>query len=403
VSLLRLHEYRALSREVLFIVLVNSIFGFAIGFGAPSVAPLIILVNVTMTFVGNVRAVTQALGTFIRPMLGPMIDRYGAKPFYMMGGAVTTVGYLAYALTESWWLLGAGLMLTNSDMFLRSFASTAAIGSNSEPETRGKAFSLDMGVGQVASTMAPLIGGYVAEELHLSFRWIFWIVVGLMICGLFLLTIRYPSSKATERAERAVFKLYLRQAFSIDRRLRAFAFLSVLDWLVWGLSFPFYTLFIYKQLGATTEQLGIVVAITSASPAIAVFLLGPMLDKWKTTWFLAVSEFMAVGSLTPLLVGTTPEVAYFSAIFWGLNYGLWMPAMHSLVLDAVGGKNFGRASGNVNMLASLFSIPSPAIAGWLYDNVSPKLPFAITLVGAIVTGVLMLVLLKEDRRTQTDA
>jgi len=27
----------------------------------------------------------------------------------------------------------------------------------------------------------------------------------------------------------------------------------VLDWTVWGLSFPFYQLFIYKQLGATTE------------------------------------------------------------------------------------------------------------------------------------------------------
>jgi MFS family permease len=124
-----------------------------------------------------------------------------------------------------------------------------------------------------------------------------------------------------------------------------------------------------------------------------------MLDQWKPKWFLAVSEFMTIGSLTPIPVGTRPEVAYLSAIFWGLNYGLWMPAMHSLVLDTVGGKNFGRASGNVNVLASLFSIPSPAIAGWLYDNVSPKVPFAITLVGAIITGALMLVLMKEPERT----
>lgn len=42
VGLLRLEEYGVLSREVLFIILVNSIFGFAIGFGAPSVAPLIV-------------------------------------------------------------------------------------------------------------------------------------------------------------------------------------------------------------------------------------------------------------------------------------------------------------------------------------------------------------------------
>jgi len=48
---------------------------------------------------------------------------------------------------------------------------------------------------------------------------------------------------------------YLRQAFSIDRRLRAIAFVSVLDSVFWSLSFPFYNLFIYKELGATTEQL----------------------------------------------------------------------------------------------------------------------------------------------------
>jgi len=126
-----------------------------------------------------------------------------------------------------------------------------------------------------------------------------------------------------------------------------------------------------------------------------------MLDRWKPKWFLAVSELVAIGSITPILVGTRPEVAYLSAVFWGLNYGLWVPAMHSLILDTVGSKSFGRASGSVNVLASLLSIPSPAIAGWLYDNVSPKVPFIVTLIGAIAIGVLMLALLKEPKGTQS--
>lgn len=352
-GLLRLDEYRVLNREVLFLVLINSIFGFAIGFGAPSVAPLIVFVNVSMTFVGNVRALSQAVATLIRPLLGPLIDRHGAKPFYFLGGVVTTVGYLSYALTESWLLLAAGLMLASSDMFLRSFASTAAIGRWSEPETRGKAFSLDMGAGQMASMIAPLIGGYVADQLQLSFRWIFGTVVGLMIVGLALMATRHSPSKRPEGVEAVSFKAYLRQAFSIDRRLRSFAMILILDWTVWGLSFPFYQLFVYKQLGATIEQLGIVVAISSASPAVVGVLLGPMLDRWKPKWFLAVSELVAIGSITPILVGTRPEVAYLSAVFWGLNYGLWVPAMHSLILDTVGSKSFGRASGSVNVLASL--------------------------------------------------
>jgi len=394
---LRFGGYAALRREVFLLILVNSIFGFAYGFAAPSVAPLIVLVRVSMTFVGNVRTATRGLGTLVRPLLGPLVDQHGAKPFYLLGGFLTIVGYLSYALTESWGLLATGLLLTELDFYVRGLARTAAIGSSSDPETRGIAFSLDLGLAEMASAVAPLIGGYVAERLQLSFRWVFWISVGLMVFGLILMAAKYSSRRPSEAVSTTSFKRYLRQAFSIDRRLRAIAFVSVLDSIFWSLSFPFYTLFVYKELGATTEQLGIAVAIMSASPAISALTLGPMVDKWRKTSFLAVSEFMAVGAIIPILVATRPEVAYFASIFWGLVYSLWIPAMNSLVLDTVGTENFARATGNLSLLTGVFAIPSPAIAGWLYDNVSPKAPFAVTLVGAVVIGALILILFREHR------
>jgi hypothetical protein len=75
--------------------------------------------------------------------------------------------------------------------------------------------------------------------------------------------------------------------------------------------------------------------------------------------------------------------------------------MNSFILDTVGNESFARASGNVSLLANILSIPSPAIAGWLFDNISPKAPFAITLIGAITTGILILLLLKEPRTAAT--
>jgi len=377
------------------LVLVNSIFGFAYGFAAPSVAPLIVLVKVTMTFVGNTRTTARGLGTLIRPLLGPLIDRYGAKPFYLIGGVLTVTGYVSYALTESWDLLAAGLLLSELDFYVRGLARTAAIGSCSSPETRGKAFSLDLGLAEMASAVAPLIGGYMAGILQPSFRWIFWISTGLTIFSLILMTTKYSSPKISDATPTTSIKEYLRQAFTIDRRLRAIAFVSVLDSVFWSLSFPFYNLFIYKELGATAEQLGIAVAIMSASPALSALTLGPMLDKWRTTRFLAVSEFMALGAIIPILVATRPEVAYFASIFWGLVYSLWMPAINSLVLDTVGNENFARATGGLSLLTGIFAIPSPAIAGWLYDHVSPKVPFTITLVAAIAIGTLILALFRE--------
>jgi len=403
---IRFGEYSALRREVFLLILVNSIFGFAYGFAEPSVAPLIVLVKVTMTFVGNTRTAARGLGTLIRPLLGPLIDRYNAKPFYLIGGVLTVAGYVSYALTESWGLLAAGLLLSELDFYVRGLARTAAIGSCSDPETRGKAFSLDLGFAEMASAVAPLVGGYMAGSLQLSSRWIFWISTGLTLLSLILMATKYSSPRMSDSVSTISVRGYLKQAFSIDRRLRAIAFVSILDSVFWSLSFPFYNLFIYKELGATTEQLGIAVAIMSASPAISALTLGPMLDKWRTTRFLAVSEFMALGAIIPILVVARPEVAYFASIFWGLVYSLWIPAMNSFVLDTVGNENFARATGNLSLLTGIFAIPSPAIAGWLYDNVSPKIPFIVTLVAAMAIGALILALFREpkssaDRRSLT--
>jgi MFS family permease len=237
----------------------------------------------------------------------------------------------------------------------------------------------------------------VADRFQLSFREVFGVAVGLMIVGLVLMALKYPSHAKSEPTASSSLKRYVKQAFTTDRRLRTFAYLSALDWSLWGLSFPFYHIFIYKQFSATIEQLGIVVAIGSASPALASFLLGPVLDRARPTRFLVISEFMALGAFLPILLGGRVEMAYLSAVFWGLVYGLWMPAMNSYVLDTVGNDSFARASGNVSLLASLLSIPSPAIAGWFYDNVSPKAPFVITMIGALSTGVLILLLMREPK------
>ena len=147
----RFNEYGELRKEILLVILVNSIFGFAVGFTVPSVAPLIVFMNVTMTFVGNIRSTAQTIGSLIRPLLGPLVDRYGPKTFYLLGGMITTIGHLFYALTESWVLLAAGLLLTNLDLSMRGLSSTVAIGKGSDTKTRGKAFSLDLGINQLAA------------------------------------------------------------------------------------------------------------------------------------------------------------------------------------------------------------------------------------------------------------
>jgi MFS family permease len=148
-------------------------------------------------------------------------------------------------------------------------------------------------------------------------------------------------------------------------------------------------------MAASTEQLGIVIAISAGIPALTGLTLGSRLDRAGRIPFMAASEWSAIGAFLPLLFGWRPEFAYVSAVFWGLVYSLWVPALNAYVIDHFGRQTFGQTMGTLSLIAGTVSVVSPLIGGWMWDNVSPKLPFIITLVIAIANGFLIWFTLEE--------
>ena len=45
--------------------------------------------------------------------------------------------------------------------------------------------------------------------------------------------------------------------------------------------------------------------------------------------------------------------------------------------------------GTMSLVAGIVSAASPALGGWMWDNISPKAPFEVTLLIAIVIGVII--------------
>jgi len=65
-------------------------------------------------------------------------------------------------------------------------------------------------------------------------------------------------------------------------------------------------------------------------------------------------------------------------ILFGLGVGMMQPAYQSLLSKALPKNLRGTGFGLIQSSLGLFSLPAPAIGGYLYENVSPKLPFIIT-------------------------
>jgi MFS family permease len=324
---------------------------------------------------------------------GILTDRVGRKHFILLGGVVTLLGYLSYSFSKSWLLLGAGMVLVSLDQAIRSTATTASLGDAGESESLGRVFSLDLGATETAASISPLIGGFVATNLGVSSSLIFGASAMIMAGALVLVWVGYkPASiqKPTVPYEG------LRKLFTIrDRRLMMIVFFVALDAAAWRISFPFWTLYVFKVMRASQAQLGITIAISTAIPALTGLTLGPRLDRIGRKTFLALSEWSSIGAFLPLLFGTRVEFAYFAGIFWGLVYSLWVPALYAYAVDHFGREKFGQTLGTMSLVSGVTSAASPLLGGWLWDNVSPKAPLIVTLILAVIIGCLIWLKLEE--------
>jgi len=382
-------------RQILVLIAVDALFGFAVGFSSPSVAPLIVALGVSISFVGQAQTVGGFGATFLRLPVGVAMDRIGRKPFILLGGLVTLIGFLSYSFATFWVLLGTGIVFVAIDYAIRGTASYAALGDAARSGSVGRVFSLDLGVTEAAATIAPIIGGYAATVMAFSSRHIFGTSAVLVAAAILLVLVGYKPAPTLRK--HVVTSGSWRSMIRLDRRILPILAVVAADSTAWRLSFPFWTLYVFKEMNATQEQLGIFLAISAAIPALTGLTLGSRLDKVGRRPFLAMSEWCAIGTFLPLLLATRPEFAYISAIFGGLVYSLWVPAINAYVVDHFGRERFGQTLGTMSLVAGIASAASPALGGWMWDNVSPKAPLILTLVLAVAIGLVIWFKIEEAR------
>ncbi len=380
------------SSQILLLIGVDALFGFAIGFGSPSVAPLVFALGVTLTFVGQAQTAGGLASTLLRLPIGVLMDRVGRKPFILLGGFVTLLGYVSYSFATVWFLLGAGIAFVSLDFAIRGTATSASLGDAEKSGRLGEVFSLDLGVTETAATIAPLMGGYVATSLAVPTKMIFAASASVISVALLVVWLCYKPAPIS----RPDLSNGAQKWFTLpDRRMLPILIIVALDAFAWRISFPFWTLYIFKVMNATQEQLGITIAISAGIPALTGLTLGSRIDKIGRRPFLAASEWSAIGAFLPLLFGWRPEFGYISAVFWGLVYSLWVPALNAYAVDHFGREKFGQTLGTMSLVAGIVSAASPVLGGWMWDNISPKAPFVVTLIIAIVIGAIIWLKLEE--------
>jgi MFS family permease len=144
-------------------------------------------------------------------------------------------------------------------------------------------------------------------------------------------------------------------------------------------------LYLAQVAGITVEQIGILGSIFSIAMMFTPILSGKMVDKYGERVpislgfllvFCAFMIFLQVGNFVGFAI---------TWIVFGIGVGLLSPAYQSLISKVVPQKMLGTFSGLFRSSLGLISLPAPYIGARLWEIFSPKVPFVITSIAALIT------------------
>jgi MFS family permease len=114
-------------------------------------------------------------------------------------------------------------------------------------------------------------------------------------------------------------------------------------------------------------------------------LSGKMVDKYGERVPISLGFLLVFGAFMIFLqVSTFFGFALCWAVF-GIGVGLLSPAYQSLVSKVVPQDMLGTFTGLFRSSLGLISLPAPYIGARLWERFSPKLPFVITSISALLT------------------
>lgn len=346
----------------------------------------VVQVGLFFTLAQIIPLVLQILGGWISDSLG----RLRSIAFGSIAGVFAYVG-LILAPTWQWVLVGEGLGAITSALVGPSFS--AFIAEQSSEENRARVYGVTETIFMVTLVLGPPIGGWLVGAYNFKFM---FLCAGILYSVATLIRIGMARTAARDEESKPV-KLSM---LSLRGNLRGVTSMilagGVVTWILitdgvrdtaFTMSFTLMPIYLQDIGDLTIQQIGLLNAIFGIFNMITTIPAGMLADK-KGERVAIVMGFLLDSIAIFVLLQANSFIGY--ALAWalfGIGVGLMSPAYQSLISKAVPEKLRGTTFGLLQSSLGLFSLPAPAIGAHLWERFSPRLPFALTSVVALITTI----------------
>lgn len=345
---------------------------------------------------------------------GVLADRFGRKRVIVLGTAFRVASCLVYLFSTHWIHTAPALLLASAGM-LGLPAMTALIAESLPEERRSAGFAAYRTVTWMPMIITNLLGGVFMDYFGVL-GGVRLCVEGALVVSAASTVLRWRMLEETfnpdERQEAGAITLDLgglRDSLrTVSREIWVMTVVAALGGFAMRIVWSFMVVYAVEEVGLTNTQWGLIGTAVSIVSTILTYPGGMLADRIGRKPCIVISKTLSPLSTLGFTfsrnfwqLGVTRTLGGVAQGFGGLVWGpMGGPVWQALVTDLTTPQSRGRVMGLMGSIAGVVSTPASWVGGYMYDNISPKLPFQASFLIDVAATVLFVLLLREPERAR---
>jgi len=366
-----------------FLQIVRAIYFYLLGFNEVEVGLLLSIA----TLVSAVHHLT----------FGMLSDRFGRKPFLVLGGIFATLRMVIFAMFTDFWMLalGQGIGAMGEGAGAGQPVVSGYISDKTDIVDRPSVFSTLAVSNAIAATIGSLMAGLPnIFEIRLGFDMIaahqllFWMgALGGLVSLMFIILIKETKTERTERKapEATAQERPSRYRWGV---IAKFSLIRSTSGLGWGFIESMMSLYFFLRFGVGGEVLGPIYAMTRFLSVFSYLLVPMMMDRYGDVPTLVASRIATAVLAAAFSLTTWYPLAIVLLVAFRVLMQFTMPIRQSFATGIVDQEEIATAIGISSFSRMSLRVLAPPIVGYLFRYVSLSLPFMIGAGLLAVNGLL---------------
>ncbi len=344
----------------------------------------------------------------IGPITGYLTDRFGRRPFVVIGAALHIAALTGDFFVQEYWQFLVFEVVAGTGIAVYMTSANVLMADATRTGTRGRAVAARQVSNRIGNFAGPVVAGLIAATFGLRWVFLFIAVTKFMVILVTLFLIKetrepatpkpanQPGQRASRMPDLSMFK---------SKTFLSLALGTVALGLVNGGTGVFRTLFPPQAeaiAGLSALQIGNLIAVAGLAGLLSSVPTGMAVDRWGRKRPLLLGLLAtALGTYFMAITGDLSS-ALLAVVVFGLAESLGQGSLQVYAMDQAPADRRGAFLGMWLLFTNIGQITGPLVIGSIADAYGFKTGFLVVVV-ALIAAAAVMAMLGRDTRTEARA